>query len=141
MTKRQAAKKFLREWVEILQLHDYVIKMRLHDKLNPDMQSQTNGSHKTMLIDISLAQSIANIEWSIAHELSHIILDPTFRAFYGHVANYGKKSFGNVMESYNLSENTVIEHYLRIIYKAHSKTYPPHRGGADITVGDKINAE
>lgn len=137
MTKRQAAKKFLREWVGILQLHDYVVKMRLHDKLDPNMQSQTNGSHKTMLIDISLSQSIADIEWSIAHELSHIILDPTFRAFYGHVANYGKKSFGNVMESYNLDENQVIEHYLRIIYKLNGKIYPPHRTKADIVVTAK----
>lgn len=136
MNKSIFAKKALKEWVDILQLHDYVIKMRLHKKLDPNQQSQTNGSHKTMLIDISLNQSLEDIEWGIAHELSHIILDPTYRVFYGHVANYGKKSLGNVMESYNLDENRVIEHYLRIIYKAHNKIYPPHRIKADIEVGE-----
>ena len=132
MNKAASAKKYLREWIDILQLHDYVIKMRLHKKLHPDMQSQTNGSHKVMIIDISLDQPLTNIEWSIAHELSHIILDPTYRAFYAHVSDYGKKSFGNVMEHYNLEENKVIEHYLRIVYNMAGKEYPPHLVKADI---------
>lgn len=136
MTKVQAAKLYLKEWIDILQLQGFVIKMRLHKKLPHDSQSKTNGSHKVMIIDITLDQPLSWIEWSIAHELSHIILDPTYRDFAGHAMQLGKKSYGRIMEQYNLSENEVIEHYLRVLYNIRGKEYPPHKyKGEDIEIG------
>lgn len=141
MRKSDFAKRALKEWIDILHLSDYTIKMSLWDTLDPDEQSSgdvTNGSHKTATIIISLAQSVQDIEWSIAHELMHIVTDPTWRQFQGSVLDIrSKRAQTKMLNIYNLTENEVVERFLRIIYHHLGKEYPPHKKDAEVVVRSK----
>jgi hypothetical protein len=144
--KKRFAKKCLEQWVSILGLEHYVIKMSLSSRLKWENQSQewlphSDGSAGVYRIRISLSQPDEYVDWSIFHELTHIVTDPTYNMYYDAVGGTRGRSRAQArnFKSYNSQENIVIEHFGRIVYRLLDKTYPPHRAkNGEIVVGPAV---
>ena len=130
MTKSNSAKKFVDEWKDILCLSEWVISLRLYQKLSSDNQScHWRYSEKKATIRISLNQPTDEMEHSIAHELLHLVLSPCNRVFDNlNESKVAKKERAVNDSEYNLAQNVTIEQLLRTLYTAHGKVYPPHKG-------------
>lgn len=143
MRTRSEARKFLAEWQKHLDLLDFVIRARLRKNLPLYDQSQewvngSDGSAKTAIIELSTDQTIPELEWSIAHEASHVVTDPTCNKYHMLVDRFveDEEMRNQLKMEYNEAENRVIEHYLRIIYRLIDKQYPAHRVMAnEVAVG------
>ena len=130
MTKSNAAKKMVIEWKDILGLSEWVVGLRLYQKLSPDEQSyHWRYSEKKATIKILLNQPSDEMEHAIAHELCHLLLSPENRCFDNLNESKVVKRERVVNDNeYNLAQNIVIEQLLRVLYKAYGKVYPPYKG-------------
>ncbi len=131
MKNRNFAKRKLIEWLELLHLQSWVVKLRLYRRLPlPEQYNVMSYSEKVARIGLNAEQQMQDeLEHSLAHELAHLIESPQNRVFDNLVESFVPRSQRAAWyEQYNLAQNESIEHWLRVVYALMDKPYPPHQG-------------
>ena len=130
MNIQTRVRKLLVEWQETLGLQDWVVHLRLYQRLSLDDQyCNWRFSEKVARIGLNVnARLMEEIEHDLVHELCHLILAPSNRVFdnlnENKVSKKERVTFGS---EFNLAQNVAIENIVRVVYKLKDKEYPPHK--------------